>query len=119
VPIENFTELCTLKYDRLPGYENLSQAQYVSMMRRKLKARTAEVLKARDGKPSLGAARLKKIKPGARPKNTKTSGPKDHRPRILSKNPERRSAGEAWYFSIYFKYRERSKRYRSGEIDVE
>jgi hypothetical protein len=119
VPIENFTELCTLKYDRLPGYEDLSQAQYVSMMRRKLKERTAEVLKTRDGKPSLGAARLKEIKPGARPKNTKTSGPKDHRPRILSKNPERRSLGEAWYFSIYFKYRECSKRYRSGETDVE
>ena len=59
------------------------------------------------------------IKPGARPKNTKTSGPRDHRPRILSKNPERRSFGEAWYFSIYFKYRECSKRYRSGEPDVE
>ena len=119
VPIENFTELYALKYDRLPGYDNLSQAQYVSMMRRKLEERTASVLKARDGKPSLGAARLKEIKPGARPKNTKTSGPKTHRPRVLSKDPARRSIGEAWYFSIYFEYKERSKRYRSGETDVE
>ena len=119
VPIENFTELCALKYDRLPGYDNLSQAQYVSMMRRKLEERTASVLKARDGKPSLGAARLKEIKPGTRPINTKTSGPKNHRPRVLSKDPVRRSIAEAWYFSIYFEYKERSKRYRAGETDVE
>ncbi|MEY4668951.1 MAG: hypothetical protein RL518_1650 [Pseudomonadota bacterium] len=119
VAIENFTEMCTLKYERLPGYEDLSQEQYVAMMRKKLQLRTAEVLKARNGKPSLGAAQLKKIRPGALPKKTKTSGPKDHRPRVLSKDHERRSAGEAWYFSIYFKYRERSKRYRSGEVDVE
>jgi hypothetical protein len=119
VDIEKFTELCTLKYDRLPGYEDLSQAQYVSMMRRKLKERTAEVLKDRDGKPSLGADRLKKIKPGASPKNTRTSGLLDHRPRVLSKDPERRSLGEKWYFSIYFKHQEASRRYRSGETDVE
>jgi hypothetical protein len=119
VPIEDFTELCTLKYDRLPGYENLTQTQYVSMMRRKLKERTAEVVKSRGGKPSLGADRLKQVQPGARPKNTKTSGPRDHRPRVLSKDPARRSTGEAWYFSIYFDYKERSKRYRAGEADVE
>jgi len=119
VPIETFTELCTLKYDRLPGYEELSQEQYVSRMRSKLKARTSEILQARRSKPSLGATRLKEIKAGAKPKKTKTSGPKDHRPRVLSKNPERRSAGEAWYFSIYFKHRESSQRYRSGETSVE
>jgi hypothetical protein len=119
VDIEKFTDLCTLKYDRLPGYESLSLAQYVSMMRRKLKERTAQVLKGRDGKPSLGADRLKKIKPGSRPKNTKTSGLLDHRPRVLSKDPERRSLGEQWYFSIYSKYKEASSRYRSGEQDVE
>jgi hypothetical protein len=89
------------------------------MMRKKLQERTAEVLKSRDDKPSLGADRLKEITPGAKPKNTKTSGPRDHRPRVLSKDPARRSTGEAWYFSIYFQYKERSKRYRSGEIDVE
>jgi len=119
VSIETFTEWCTLRYDRLPGYEELSQAQYVSMMRRKLKARTAERLKARGGKPSLGASRLKKLQPGAKPKKTKTSGPRDYRPRVLSRNPERRTAGEAWYFSIYFNYQEASKRYRSGETTVE
>lgn len=65
MPIEKLTKLCTLKYDRLPGYEKLSQRQYKSMMRKKLKERTAQIVQARDGKPSLGAARLKEIKPGA------------------------------------------------------
>jgi hypothetical protein len=119
VPIERFTELCTLKYDRLPGYENLSQEEYADMMRAKLKVHTAQVLEARNGKPSLGAKRLKQIKPGSLPKNTKTSGPNDHRPRVLSKDPKRRSTGEAWYFSIYTSYQDSSQRYRSGETDVE
>jgi hypothetical protein len=118
VSIEDFTELCTLKYERLPGYESLSQAEYATLMRQKLKERTDTIIKARNGKPSAGAALLKKTKPGARPKSTKTSGPKDHRPRIHAKCPERRSAGETWYFNIYFEYKAASKRYRAGELDV-
>ncbi len=118
VSIDDFTEVCTLKYERVPGYEKLSQAKYVSMMRKKLKERTAAIIRARDGKPCAGAALLKETKPGARPKKTKTSGPKDHRPRIYAKNPERRSTAESWYFSIYFEYKGCSKRYRAGEADV-
>jgi hypothetical protein len=118
VSIEDFTELCTLKYERLPGYENLSQEQYESVMRQKLRERTAAVIKARNGKPSAGAALLKQTKPGARPKKTKTSGPRDHRPRIHAKCPERRTAGEAWYFATYFEYKAASKRYRAGELNV-
>jgi hypothetical protein len=119
VSIEEFTELCVLRYHRLPGYENLSPKEYESTMRKKLKERTEAVLQARKGKPSVGAARLLETTPGARPKQTKTSGPRDHRPRVLSKDPARRSLGEAWYFSIYFGYKESSKRYRAGELDVE
>jgi hypothetical protein len=119
VSIDDFTELCTLKYERLPGYEELSQAEYEAAMRKKLSERTKAVLQARGGKPCLGTARLKQIKPGARPKNTKTSGARDHRPRVLSKNPVRRSAGESWYFSIYFEYKKASKEYRNGNLDAQ
>jgi hypothetical protein len=119
VSIEEFTELCTLTYDRLPGYEHLSQSEYEMLMRKKLDERTKEVLRARNGKPSLGAARLKEVAPGTRPKRTKTSGPRDHRPRVLSKDAVRRSAGDSWYFSIYFDYKVASKRYRAGEPQVE
>jgi hypothetical protein len=119
VSIEEFTELCTLTYDRLPGYEHLSQSEYAMLMRKKLEERTKEVLRARNGKPSLGAARLKEVAAGTRPKRTKTSGPRDHRPRVLSKDAVRRSAGDSWYFSIYFDYKVASKRHRTGEPQVE
>lgn len=119
VSIEDFTELCTLKYERLPGYEHLSQPEYESMMRAKLSERTKEILGDRKGRPCLGAAKLKKVQPGARPKKTKISGPQDHRPRVLSRNPVRRSAGEAWYFSIHFEYKDASKEYRAGNPDVQ
>jgi hypothetical protein len=115
VSIDDFTELCTLTYERLPGYEDVSQEEYAQLMRKKLAERMKEVLRARNGKPCLGAGRLNEVQPGARPKKTKTSGPRDHRPRVLSKDPERRSAGLSWYFSIYFDYQVASKRYRAGE----
>lgn len=117
--IEKFTEVCILTYDRLPGYENLSQKDYESMMRKKLRERTKAVLQSRKAKISYGAERLKEIVPGALPKRTKTSGRWDHRPRVLSKDPERRSLGEAWYFSIYFEYKSCSERYRTGQAHVE
>jgi len=115
---EDFAEWNPLTFERLPGYESLSQGEYEVLMREKLKERTAEVLKKRKVGRCLGVARLREIIPGSRPKNTKVSGSKDHRPRVLSKSSIRRSAGEAWYFSIYFKFREASKRYRAGELDT-
>jgi len=118
VSIDDFTETYTLKYTRLPGYEELSQEDYAKLMRKKLAERTKAVLEARGDKPVLGAERLSEIKPGSRPKKTKTSGPRDHRPRVLSKDSVRRSAGETWYFSIYFEYQEASKNYRSGDLDA-
>jgi hypothetical protein len=118
VSIGEFTELCTLSYERLPGYEQLSQAEYETVMRRKLDERTRKLLHARDGKPCLGAAKLQNIQPGARPKHSKVSGPQDHRPRVLSKSRKRRSAAKAWYFSIHFAYKKASKLYRAGNLDV-
>jgi hypothetical protein len=118
VSIDDFTEICTLKYERLPGYEELSQNEYAALMRKKLAERTQKVIQARAGKPCAGAAKLKIVTPGSRPKKTKTSGPRDHRPRVLSKDPKRRAAGKAWYFSIYFAYKKASASYRSGQLDV-
>ncbi len=119
VSIEDFTDICNLTYERLPGYEQLSQAEYEATMRRKLKERTAEALKRRGGKASLGAQRLLTIEAGSRPRRTKTSGPRDYRPRVLSRNPERRSAAQSWYFSMYFDYKRCSERYRGGDLEVQ
>lgn len=118
VSIDKFTDLCSLKYERLPGYESLSQKEYVALMRKKLAQRTSEILRQRGGKPSLGAAKLQRIRPGTLAKSPKVSKRHNYRPRVLSKCPIRRAIGEAWYFSRRFKYQECSKRYRAGELDV-
>jgi len=118
VTIEDYTEYCVLKYERLPGYEHLSQKEYELQMREKLAERTKEVLQKRKGKPSFGVENLKAVKPGSRPHKTKTSGPRDHRPRVLSRNPKRRAEGKKWYFQIHSEYKVASKRYRNGEKDV-
>ncbi len=119
VSIEDFTELYTLKYERLPGYEHLSQADYAATMRKKLREHTAAILKARNGKPAAGPELLKKTEPGAKPKKTKKSGPCDTRPRTYANDLQRRSVGDAWYFNTYFEYKACSKRYRAGDLTVE
>lgn len=119
VSIEDFTELCTLQYERLPGYEQLSQKEYESVMRDKLREKTAEALERRRSRGAVGAERLHTIQPGALPKCTKKSGRYDHRPRVFANCPIRRTAAEAWYFDTYFEYKDCSRRYRAGDLTVE
>lgn len=119
VSIGDFTEKVELTYARIPGYEDMPTLEYARMMRAKLRKRTAEILGARKGTPCLGKERLQERIPGALPTRTKTSTRTSHRPRVLSKDNTRRAAGKSWYFSIYFKFKEASTRYRSGQIDVQ
>ena len=118
VSIDDFTEICTLKYERVPGYERLTQDEYEQMMRRKLVEHTKRAIEKRNGRPSFGAERLKEVRPGSRPKKTKTSGPKDHRPRVLAICSWRRAAGNDWYFGIQGEYKVASASYRAGNLDV-
>ena len=118
VSIKDFTEVCELRYERLPGYEDLTQAQYAALMRAKLRERTEMALEARKSSRPLGREALSRIKPGTRPHQTKTSTFFDHRPRILSQDPVRRHRGKAWYFDIYFDYQDCSRQYRKGKTDV-
>jgi len=118
VRIEDFTDTYELRYERLPGYEHLSNTDYVKLMRAKLRERTKHILEQRKGKKALGAKKLRMIKPGTVPRNTKTSTINDHRPRILSNDNERRAQGKAWYFSIYFEYKRVSALYRAGQLNV-
>ena len=119
VSIEDFTDRFELTYERLPGYEELSQDEYAKMMRKKLRQRTKEIIAERKGESSAGDQYLRNVVPGARAKNPKVSTIRDHRPRVLSKDPDRRRAGNDWYFTIHFNYKQASKEYRSGNLDVE
>lgn len=117
-PIKDFIETVTLSYQRLPGYEHLSQKEYAHLMYQKLENRRLEIINERKAKglSFAGTLALRKTKPGSLPKNTKTSSSTTHRPRVLSVCPERRAFYIAWYFSIYFAYRYSSRQYRSGNL---
>jgi len=110
----------TLTYARLPGYEDMPQREYAKMMLRKLEERRQEIVKARyaAGKGFAGREALLNVERGSKPHTTKTSSRFSHRPRILSVCDERRAKWKAWYFDIYFAYRECSKRYRDGDLSV-
>ena len=121
VPIKDFIIEVKLRYDRVPGYEELTQKEYALMMAKKLEERRVEIVNRRkaQGLGFLGAERMKQIPRGARALNSKRSTIETHRPRVLSVSNERRAAVRAWYFEKYFAYKEASKRYRAGDYTVE
>jgi len=118
--IKDFTDTYTLKYERLPGYEHMTQKEYSKLMHQKLEDRRAAIvnkLKA-EGRTFLGKEALLKVIPGTPAKNPKTSNFQSHRPRVLSLCPNKRAALKAWYFDLYFKYKAISKLYRAGDLTV-
>ena len=120
VSIKDFTLNVTLQYERLPGYGGLPQQDYAKLMLKKLEEKRLAIVNDRlsKGLGFVGRTRLLNVLPGATPKVSKTSTIYSHRPRILSISPQRRAKFKAWYFRVYFEYKEASKRYRSGELDV-
>lgn len=118
IDIEDFTTVFELKYKRLPGYDRLPKEEYRKLMRKKLEKRRLEIIRKRTKTQALGRKALKRKRPGCRPFKTKTSKRYSHRPRVLTSCPEKRKKHLAWYFSIYFDFKESSRRYRSGELDV-
>jgi hypothetical protein len=118
IAIKDYTDTVVLKFERLPGYENLSQKEYAELMMRKLEEYRQIALRERGSKPCMGTERLKQVRPGSLPKNTKTSTIHSHRPRVLSDCPKKRDECKDWYFKIYFEYKECSKAYRKGDRTV-
>ncbi|MBX7144161.1 MAG: transposase [Oligoflexia bacterium] len=117
--VSDFTETIELSFARLPGYEDYSATEYENCMRKKLCRRTADIIIKRKQRPCVGNAKLRLIVPGSRPIQSKTSTIKSHRPRVLSKDNQRRAQAKAWYFSIYFEYRISSERYRAGDLTIQ
>ena len=115
--VEDFTDCVTLKYTRIPGYENHSRQEYVELMKRKLEERRSRIVAERrkQGLCFAGKSTIQLTKRGATPTKTKRSSITSHRPRVLSKCPLRRATVKAWYFQIYAEYRSVSARYRAGE----
>ena len=120
ITIDDFTQVVSLRYSRLPDYEHLSAKEYAKYMNGELERRRTEIVQKRRaaGLGFLGPAKLKATPRGAAPRNTKTSDITSHRPRVLSKCPIRREECKTWYFTTYFNYKLASKLYRSGEHPV-
>jgi REP element-mobilizing transposase RayT len=121
VKLCDFTEVVTLEYERIPGYDHLTQSDYAKLMMEKYEARRKLILEKRlgEGKKCVGRNMLNRVKPGTIPLNTKRSDRNAHRPRVLSISNERRAVFKAWYFEICFSYKESSLKYRRGDIRVE
>lgn len=121
VSIKDYTDIVYLEYARLPGYEDLSQKEYAELMHKKLEERRIEIVRARyaKGLGFAGREKLLTVRPGTKPKNTKTSDRHSHRPRVLSVCPKRRANCKSWYFTIYFQYKDASSRFRKGELSAE
>lgn len=120
VLVKDYVETVALRYERIPGYEHLSQSEYANMMLRKLEKRRVEIVKNRiaEGLGFVPLEKFKQIKPGAFPKRTKTSTRFSHRPRVLSVCPIRREKYKSWYFFQLSLYRDASIQYRAGNHSV-
>jgi hypothetical protein len=118
--IKDFTRKVTLTFDRIPGYEHLTQAEYKAMMLRKLEKRRQDIVAERKAKGLgfLGRRALLAQTPGGIPKKTKTSTRASHRPLVLTKDRETRRAILSWYFTIKAAHLEASKKLRQGIKDV-
>jgi len=120
VRISDYTEIVSLKFARVPGYEHLSQKAYAHLMQAKLEEKRVEIVKKRysDGLGFMGRERLLAVVPGSLPGNTKTSSIDSHRPRVLSACPVRHRFWTNWYFGNYYQYKEASREYRAGNLNV-
>lgn len=121
VSIKDYYEEVSLRYERVPGYEHLSQEDYAKLMYQKLEERRLKIVAERreKGLGFVGREKLLRVKRGALPKNTKVSTIESHRPRVLSVCNTRRAEVKNWYFLNNMKYSQASKEYRLGNYLVE
>lgn len=118
---KDFYETYTLKYERLPGYEDLSQEEYKARMLAELERRRLLAIKARQdqGLGFASAQQRKSLRAGARPVRTKTNTTGGKRPFCLSLCARTRRQVMEWYYAIRDAYRIASERFRSGDLSVE
>lgn len=118
---QDYIETYELRFERLPGYESLSQSEYRTLMLEKLERRRVEIVASRraEGKGFATAEHRAARMPGDRPVQTKTSSRESNRPICLTLCSATRRRMLEWYFSIRDAYREASKCFRAGMMNVE
>ena len=115
---DEFTKEYTLTFSRLPGHEEMTDAEYAELLGKELKERNQKAVKDRvaQGKGFLGLEKLLRQIPGSYPKTTKQSSRFSFRPIVLSLCMETKKAVLEAYFYIRDKFLEASKAYRAGDF---
>lgn len=110
-----------LEYKRLPGYENLTQKQYIKLMIKKLHEKQDQIVKDREkeGLGFLGQAAMAKIVPGTPAINPKKSERYSLRPVSLSSCMSVKDMIDNFIFDSISKHRVASVKYRAGDFNVE
>jgi len=118
--ISDHTKTYSLKFSRLPGYENLSSASYKKLMYQKLEARRLDIVRAykAKGHSFMTKHELRKTMTGSRPKNIKKSNRNSRRPLVLTSCINARKQFHDWYFAIYNSYKQAVKMYLSGDYST-
>jgi REP element-mobilizing transposase RayT len=116
--IKECTHKYELRYERLPGYEQMSRAAYKKLMLKRLEERRIEIIQNRrvEGKGFAGKKVLKKTVPGCRPHSTKKASRHSRRPLVLTLCKVTRAEFLDRYFKLLRWYKEASKLFRSGDL---
>jgi REP element-mobilizing transposase RayT len=119
--IKECTHSYELRYERLPGYEDMSRQEYKKLMLTELEKRRVEAVEKRRlaGKGFAGEKALKATVPGSCPHSTKTSMRHSRRPLVLTLCKVTRAQFLEQYFNLLRWYKDASKQFRGGELLVE
>lgn len=117
VNIRDFQTEHTLHLTPIPQFEELSQEERRKELKKLLRERTIRIKKERkeNGQGFLGREKILRQKFSDVPQNVKRS-PK---PLCYTRCWETKKEFMAWFFPWVTSYREASRRFRSGEFDVE
>ena len=110
-----------LTFSRLPGYEKFPPSAYRTLMNTKLECRQTKLVEERlkNGEGFSTKEFLKRTIAGAKPQSTKTSSRSTKRPLVLTLSANAREKYLEWYFGILNWFKEASKRYLLGVLDVQ
>ena len=120
VTIAEYTKIHKLTYAKLPGYESMTQKEYVTFMNSEYERRRTEIVNCRK-ESGLGFATPKLLseqQPGAKPRSTKTSTRDTHRPLVLTRCRETRKRFKKWYFELVAAFKTASLKFRAGMFTI-
>lgn len=117
---KDFMSTHTLKFARLPGFEHLGKDEYAKQLKVLKREKIAEAIEKRmaSGKGFADPESLTKIRPGSMPHSTKRSKRYSFRPLVLTFCKETRKLFLEKYFTLLRAFREASRRYLGGDLNV-